>query len=68
MLREIFGPMKDQVKEGLRKRRIEELNALLYSISITIPIQGLINTALCISFVHYVYNNMFRSTYTAIIR
>jgi hypothetical protein len=45
VLREIFGPLKEQVKEGLRKRRIEELNALLYSTSITILIQGPINTA-----------------------
>jgi hypothetical protein len=46
VLREIFVPMKDQVKEGLRKRRIEELKALLYSTSITISIQCPINTEL----------------------
>jgi hypothetical protein len=26
VLREMLGPMKDQVREGLRKLRIEELN------------------------------------------
>jgi hypothetical protein len=36
VLREIFGPMKDQVREGLRKLPIEDLNALLFSTSIAI--------------------------------
>ena len=34
--REISGPMKNQVREGQRKLRIEKLNALLYSTIITI--------------------------------
>jgi hypothetical protein len=36
VLREISGRMKNQVREGQRKLRIEKLNALLYSTIITI--------------------------------
>jgi hypothetical protein len=36
VLREIFGPLKDQVGEGPRNLLIEELNSLLYSTIITL--------------------------------